>query len=666
MSAILVLTGIVLCMVSGLPTLYKSGKRKVEGRNMGRSEALLPSAFCLLLSTAGSITGLAGCAIGLVTAPAQITLPWLVPGGAMHLRVDALSAFFAAPVFLLAGVGNLYAQRYWPASRDRAVYLRVFFGLMTGALALVMTAANTLLFIAAWEIVSIASFFLIVTEHEKAETRRAGWIYLASSHVATMALFAVVALLHTLTRTWAFTPLASGTGALPAGRALFWLAAIAFGMKAGVMPLHVWLPGAHAAAPSHVSAVMSGVVIKIGIYGLVRVLTLFDVIPSSFGVTILLAGIASSILGVAFALAQHDLKRLLAYHSIENIGIIVTGLGIGVIAQAHGQPLIALLGYAGALLHVWNHGLFKALLFLSAGAAIHAVHTREIDRMGGLGRLMPWTSAAFLAGAVAITGLPPLNGFVSEWLLYVAGFMSNTTPARGGPILLLILVVPALALTGALALACFVKAFGVVFLGSPRTADAAHASEAPRTMRLAMLPLVLACAAIGLLPAWLVPLLGRVIAVAAPRLAQPRNLLAFLQPIQTTALVIAAVAAIAVLAMIAATRRAATAVTWDCGYAQPTPRMQYTASSVARGLVGFFSWAMPPVVHEPPPFPLFPAAASFESHVPDTVLDRTLLPSLRGIQWFLGFARYFQHGRVQLYLLYIGATLVALLAWSAW
>jgi len=671
MSATLVLIGIALLMTSGLPALLKSGNQKPETRsaplhqNVRRSEALLPSAFCLLLLIAGAIIGLAGCAVGLFAATTQITLPWLVPGGAMHLRVDALSAFFAAPVFLLAGVGGLYAEKYWPAARGRAGYVRAFFGLMTGALALVMTAANTLLFLAAWEIVAGASFFLIATKHKDGEARRAGWIYLASSHVATLALFAVVGLLHMLTRTWAFTPLASGTAALPAGHALFWLAIIAFGIKAGLMPLHVWLPGAHAAAPTHVSAVMSGVVIKMGIYGLVRVLSLFDVVPSTFGVTLLLAGIASSILGVAFALAQHDLKRLLAYHSIENIGIIVTGLGIGLIAQAHGQPLIALLGYAGALLHVWNHGLFKALLFLSAGAAIHATHTREIDRMGGLGRLMPWTSAAFLAGAVAITGLPPLNGFVSELLLYIAGFMSTTTPSRGGPILLLILVVPALALTGALALACFVKAFGAVFLGTPRTADAAHASEAPRTMRLAMLPLVAGCAAIGLIPATLAPLLGRVIGIAAPRLVQPRSLVSLLQPIQTTALIIAAVAAIAVLAVMVATRRAATAVTWDCGYAQPTPRMQYTASSTARGLVGFFSWAMPPVVHEPRPFPLFPAAAAFESHVPDTVLDRALLPSLRGIQWFLGFARYFQHGRVQLYLLYLVVTLVVLLAWSA-
>ena len=657
MSAILVLAGVALCMASGLPSL--AARRA--------SFATTP------LIVAGAVTGLIGAVLGLIGGlngglaggPADLSLPWHVPGGALAIRVDALSAFFAAPVFLLAGAGGLYAERYWPAARMRAGYVRTFFGVMTGALALLMCAANTILFLAAWEIVAVTSFFLIATEHEQAESRRAAWIYVAASHVATLALFAIMALLHSVTRTWAFVPLPVGTGTLPVGHALFFLAFIAFGMKAGLMPFHIWLPGAHAAAPSHVSAVMSGVAIKMGVYGLVRVLSLFDAVPSAFGTTLLLAGIASSILGVAFALAQHDLKRLLAYHSIENIGIIVTGLGIGVLAQAHGQPLLAFLGYAGALLHVWNHGLFKALLFLSAGAAIHSAHTREIDRMGGLARRMPWTAAAFLIGAAAITGLPPLNGFVSEWLLYIAGFTSMTRSPHGGPVLLLILVVPALALTGALALACFVKAFGTVFLGAPRSAAAAEAREVPATMRMAMVPLVLGCTAIGLVPVLFVPLLSRAVHAAAPRLAPSATLTALLQPIQTSALIVMAVAIVAVVAVRASTRRAATALTWDCGYAAPTPRMQYTASSFARGLVGFFAWAMPPVVHAPRPFPLFPSAATFESHVPDTVLDRALLPVLRGARWVLGFARYIQHGRMQLYLLYLGVTLIVLLAWSA-
>ncbi|HEX7677532.1 MAG TPA: proton-conducting transporter membrane subunit, partial [Thermoanaerobaculia bacterium] len=421
MSAILVIAGVALCMASGLPSLAT--------RRAG--------AATTVLIVAGGAIGILGAVLGLTGSAAELSLPWRIPGGALAIRVDALSAFFAAPVFLLAGAGGLYADRYWPAARMRAGYVRAFFGLMTGALALVMCAANTILFLAAWEIVAVSSFFLIATEHELAESRNAAWIYVAASHVATLALFAIVVLLHGVTHTWAFVPLAPGTGALPIGHALLCLAFIAFGIKAGLMPFHIWLPGAHAAAPSHVSAVMSGVAIKMGVYGLVRLLSLFDAVPSAFGTTLLLAGIASSVLGVAFAIAQHDLKRLLAYHSIENIGIIVTGLGIGVVAQTHGQPLLAVLGYAGALLHVWNHGLFKALLFLSAGAAIHSAHTREIDRMGGLARRMPWTAAAFLIGAVAITGLPPLNGFVSEWLLYVASFMSITRSPHGGPSLIL-------------------------------------------------------------------------------------------------------------------------------------------------------------------------------------------------------------------------------------
>jgi hydrogenase-4 component B len=643
-SALLVLIGIALCIVSGFPAIV-----------MRRTPWIAAP-----LIIAGAIAGLAGCALGLVEPAREIVFPWLIPGGAFHMRVDALSAFFAAPVFLLAAVGGLA-----DVDSGGGPPVKAFFGVMTGSLVLMMTAVNAILFIAAWEIVAAAAFFLVVTEHEKPDVRRAGWIYLAASHVATLGLFAIVALLHGMTHSWSFVPLPLGAAAMPAGRAVFWLAIVAFGIKAGLMPFHVWLPGAHAAAPSHVSAVLSGVVIKMGIYGLVRVLSLFDVIPDSFGVTILFAGIVSSIFGVAFALAQHDLKRLLAYHSIENIGIIVTGIGIGVLAQSHGLTALAMLGYAGALLHVWNHSLFKALLFLSGGAAVHAVHTREIDRMGGLGRAMPWTAAAFLTGAVAISGLPPLNGFVSEWLLYVAGFSTMTTPSAAGTPLLMILAVPALALTGALALACFVKAFGAVFLGAPRTAEAASAHESPRTLRIAMLPLALACIAIGLFPATIAPLLGRAIRIAAPQIARTGSLVTYLQPVQTAAITFAAIAVLISIVLIAATRRARRTVTWDCGYLDPTARMQYTSSSFARGLVAFFAWAMPAEVHGPQAMPLFPPEGKFESHVPDTVFDRALMPALRGGQRLLGYARYIQSGHVQLYLLYVVVTLVILLAWSA-
>lgn len=649
MSAQLVTLGALLCIASGLVAV-------VPGRRVVR---LTP----VVLIT-GAIVGLAGCAVGLTTSATTLTLPWMTPVGELSIRVDALSAFFAAPVFLLAGTGGLYAERYWPLDRRRAVWVRAFFGLLSGYLAIVMIAGHTILFLAAWEIVTIAAFFLVGTEDEARVTRAAAWLYLAASHVAMLALFAMVALMHSMTHSWGFDPLPVATATLPIGRAVFALAVFGFGIKAGLMPFHVWLPGAHAAAPTHVSAVMSGVVIKMGIYGLVRVLSLFDALPYSFGATLLVLGIVSSILGVAFALAQHDLKRLLAYHSIENIGIIVCGLGIGVLAQAHGAGRIALLGFAGALLHVWNHGLFKALLFLSAGSAIHATHTREIDRMGGLARPMPWTSLAFLTGAVAICGLPPLNGFVSEWLISVSAFTGVITPEADWSWLLVFGTAPALALTGALALACFVKAFGAVFLGTPRSAAAAAAHESPPAMRAAMLPLVAACVAIGLAPTLLGPMLGRATAVIAPGLPVS-ELAGSLRGIQTSALAVAVIVALALLVVTRMSRSRSAGPTWDCGYAAGVPRAQYTSSSLAKSITGIFAWAMPAEIHAPGKLPLFPRDAEFESHVPDTVLDRALLPVLRRAERLISLARYAQSGRVQYYIVSIGVTLVALLFWSA-
>lgn len=651
MSAVLIVAAAVVAAMSGLPALLLP---------RGSRAASLTSTILLIIA---ATIGEAGAVLGLAGGRSIVSAPWSVPGGALLIRVDALSAFFVAPVFLIAGAGALFGERYWPATRERAAYVRTFYGILTAALAIVMTAANTILFLAAWEIVALASFFLVATEGEERASRDAAWLYLAASHVATLSLFGLFTLLHTVTGTWTFKLLRT-THESSALTAIFWLAITGFGIKAGLMPFHIWLPGAHAAAPSHVSSMMSGVVIKMGIYGLVRVLSLFSAPPAWFGETLLIAGIVSSILGVAFALAQHDLKRLLAYHSIENIGIIVTGLGVGLLARAHGHPTIALLGFAGALLHVWNHGLFKSLLFLGGGAAVHSVHTREIDRMGGLARRMPWSAAAFVIGAVAICGLPPLNGFVSEWLLYMGSFTGMQRQATGGWMLLVVLVAPALAVTGALALACFVKAFGTVFLGSPRSDAASSADEVPVSMRIAMAPLAMACAVIGIVPVVIAPALTRAVAVAG-NARVPNTLLASLAPVQTIAIAIAIVLIVAIVAVKLLVGAAPRRNTWDCGYASPTARMQYTSSSFARTLVAFFRWVMPPVVHAPRRFSLFPAHAEFESHMPDTVLDRGVLPALSGTKHAIGFVRYFQNGRIQLYLLYVAATLVLLLVWSS-
>src|SRR5512142_254877 len=361
-------------------------------------------------------------------------------------------------------------------------------------MALVAVAANALLFLVAWEVMPLCGFVLVLTEHEKRETQRAAYVYLAAAHVGALALFAVFSVLGSAAGSFDFERMAAA-GLAPSA-ALFALMLVGFGLKSGLMPFHFWLPGAHSSAPSHVSALLSGVLIKTGIYGLLRVTGFFDAPPLWWGLSLLALGCASAVLGVAFALAQHDLKRLLAYHSVENIGIIAMGAGLALVGRAVGDPALVVLGLSGAVLHVLNHALFKALLFLGAGAVDHACGTREIDLLGGVARAMPRTAILFLVGAAAISGLPPLNGFVSEWLVFLGSLSSLS--ARGEPLAFAVLAVPALGLVGGLAAACFVKVHGAVFLGSPRSAEAERAHEAPAAMLWPMALLAAACVAIGL------------------------------------------------------------------------------------------------------------------------------------------------------------------------
>jgi len=425
------------------------------------------------------------------------------------------------------------------------------------------------------------------------------------------------------------------------------------------MPTHVWLPGAHANAPSHISALMSGVLIKMGIYGLVRITSFFAHPPLWWGVSLFTLGVISGVLGVAFALGQHDIKRLLAYHSVENIGIILMGLGLAVIGRAIGEPPLVALGLAGALLHVWNHGLFKALLFLSAGSVVHATHTREIDALGGLAKKMPKTALAFLVGAIAICGLPPFNGFVSELFIYLGLFRALLSNAPGA-LLIGAFGVPALALIGALAVACFVKAFSAVFLGVARSKATEHAKESGPSMTWPMGVLAACCALIGVAPLIIAPIMQSATASWAPELIgrETAESLAPLRWLSITSLVF--IVLVVGLALLLGRRKEAepSVVTWDCGYAAPSARMQYTAASFAELLVGLFAWALRPRVKPVRLTTIFPTPQHFHSEVPDTVLDRAILPASRLIGRALVWFRWIQHGNVQLYLLYVLATLV--------
>ena len=650
MSIWLVLAGILLHAFSGVPGMFC---RRDTGAAQG---------FAALAGIVGSALGIAG-ALGSVLAPA-----WFARPPDILFAMDGLSAFFLVPIFLIPALGGVYGLEYWKQSDHpgNARGLRLFYGLVTAALGLVAIAANTILFLAAWEVMALGAFFLINTEDEDAAVRETAWIYMVATHLATLALFAMFALMRRTAGSYSFADFAAATVSPGIATAIFVLAAVAFGLKAGVMPLHIWLPGAHAMTPSHISALMSGVLIKIGIYGLLRIVSLLPDPPLWWGLSLLAAGVISGVFGVVFAIGQHDLKRLLAYHSVENIGIIVMGIGLALTGRAAGRPDLVVLGMAGGLLHVWNHGLFKSLLFLGAGSVIHATHTREIDHLGGLARSMPRTALCFAAGAVAICGLPPLNGFVSEILIYLGLFRSVV--AGGGALAGAALAAPALALIGGLALACFVKAHGAVFLGQARSAHAAHARESGPRMLGPLQILVGLCLFIGLAPVLLAPILDCAIRAVIPRLGTDAPMLGSLAPLSwigggSLALIALFLLVRALLATRIRRGETAAAGTWDCGYATPSARMQYTASSFAQILVSLFSWALHPRTHAPQSHAVFGRHARFHSRVPDFVLDVVLRPAFRvGAKVSTSF-RFFQQGNVQAYLFYIAAFLILLLLW---
>lgn len=581
-----------------------------------------------------------------------------VGGEVLHLRLDAISAFF---LMLLCGVGgaaSVYAREYWadkshPCSARSG---RVWWSVMLLSLGLVLLVSNGLHFLIAWELFTVSAYFLITLNRQRPEVRAAGWLYLGASHVAVLALFAFFTLLAARTGSWELGPMREHAELAP----LFWLALVGFGLKAGLFPLHVWLPAAHANAPSHVSAMLSGVTLKIGIYGLVR-FTGWLPVPGGAGWVVAALGVVSAVQGVAFALGQHDLKRLLAYHSVENIGIILIGLGFALVAVEQGDAAWGRLALAGGLLHVWNHGLFKALLFLGAGSVLHATGTREMSRLGGLWRAMPWTAGLFALGAVAISGLPPLNGFVSEWLVYLGLF--DATMTRGPSAWAAIPAAILLGVTGALALACFVKVCGVVFLGAPRSKEAAHAHECGPAMRGAMLVLAGACVAIGLAPIVFWPAIARAAGAWHPAWAgseapAPLGSLGWVH----VGLAVLATAAAWWLWRRVQGRGLKRALTWDCGYVAPSARMQHTAGSFAGIITEWFAFILRPERHEHRPKVVFPRVASLTEHTPETLLERIIEPVGRSVLRGALMARRLQHGRVQSYVLYILIGLAALTA----
>ena len=609
----------------------------------------------------GSLIGLADALAKLMTASTFCTRIDLWDGFPLSFRVDPLAAFFLVAVYAVCALAALYSFHYLdkPEKSLGTAINTFFFSLLIVSMAMVVAADNMLTFMLAWEGMSLSSFFLVIHDYASADNRKAGFLYLVFSQVGAMFILAGFGLIYSHTGS---LELLAASLSTPLKTVVFVLCFIGFGSKAGIFPFHVWLPHAHPAAPSHISAVMSGVMIKTGIYGIIRIYSLLELHTPVLGQIVLLTGIVSGILGVVYALGQHDLKRLLAYHSVENIGIILIGLGIGMLGVAAGQPAMAVLGFAGGLLHVLNHAIFKSLLFMGAGIVIQKTGTRTIDALGGLMKSMPTTGITFLIGSLAISGLPPLNGFVSEFLVYLAGFRGLVSaPAN---LALSAAAIVGLAIIGGLALACFSKVVGVVFQGEART-PIANVDERGATMRLPLVVLATACVAIGIFPQSFVFMAIKGVEAIATGYG-PIDMAPFLKI--TMGISLAAFLFLVLLLLVAALRQRAykgktitRAGTWGCGFTQPTVRMQYSGASYAASILDFFKPVAPHREDHPAIQGRFPPGTHYHSHIEDIAEMNLTRGIVHPVLWLFDRLRWIQHGDIHLYIGYILLAIVILL-----
>ena len=611
-----------------------------------------------------------GCLMGLVDAIVKLFHLQSYSASIRYLnafsltfQIDALSSFFLIAIFAVSLLAALYSFHYMdnPAKTLRTAAHYFFFSLLVAAMALVVTASNLISFMLSWEIMSLSSFFLVVYNYETAENRRAGYLYLVFSQVGALFIFAAFAVIYAHAGSIGFD--AAADLPVTAKILVFVLAFIGFGSKAGVFPFHVWLPHAHPAASSHISAVMSGVMIKTGIYGILRVYVVLDWPAAFFGDIVLVAGIVSGVLGVVYALGQHDLKRLLAYHSVENIGIILIGIGIGMIGVSAGKPAMAVLGFAGGLLHVLNHSIFKSLLFMGAGMVLRETGTRSIDLLGGLIKKMKITGTTFLIGSLAISGLPPLNGFVSEFMIYLAGFRGLTLGRADFALSLLAIL--SLAVIGGLALACFTKVVGVVFQGEPRSRAAENVNEEGPMMLIPMLVLAAACIVVGVFPTVFMTMAVK--AVESLQLGYgtiPLVPFAQLTGNITWATALIFTAFFVIWALRTALYRGKTITrsgTWGCGFTRPTAKMQYTGSSFAASILEFFKPVAPVTVDERKVKGNFPEKTHYHSHINDIAELNMGRVIVRPILSLFDQLRWLQHGDIHLYIGYILLAIVAVL-----
>ena len=623
----------------------------------------LGSVTCFAMST------LAGLFLASGHAPEVITLPLGLPNLPFHARLDSLSGFFLLLLGLAAAGISTFAAGYFRSGQGTAPGLLCLqYHVFLASMALVVLADDAYFFMVAWETMALSSYFLVTAQHRIPEIRRAGFLYLLMAHIGALCILLSYGVLQG--GRWQFTFDAMRGAPLSPfwASAAFLLALIGFGAKAGVVPLHAWLPEAHPAAPSPVSALMSGLMLKTAIYGVLRIA--FDLLHVRYwwwGVLTLGLGLSSALFGAVFAAVQTDMKRLLAYSSIENIGIIFTGIGLAILFAACGLPLFAALALTAALVHSLNHSLFKSLLFLATGSVLHATHQRSLGKLGGLIRRMPWVATLALVGTLAIAGLPPLNGFVSEWLL-LQSFLFTPQIPHAFLSMLIPLGAALVALTAALAAYVMVKFYGVIFLGQHREPSLENAHDADWLERIGLAWLALGCVVIGVVPQFALRAAGT---VTADLLGQTINLTApfwWIAPVTPklasySGLVflagITGVLAIAfVTVRVFAHGRIRRTAPWDCGYPWQTFRMQDTAEGFGQPIRHMFGTFFRMERELPAPTDLAPR---YRVQVEDRLWRMLYLPIARGVQKLADWIGMLQGGRLAVYLLYSFLTLIALL-----
>lgn len=596
-------------------------------------------------------------------------LNWQLPFGKLKFGLDSLSGLFLIPLLILTAATSIYGWKYFGSHKQEKTHWFFFTVLVTG-MVLVLLSRNAIAFIFSWEIMSVSSFFLVITDKTNEKTMRAGLIYFITAHFGAALLFVMFFILSGSGGSFDFTSW-NNLQLSPAKASLvFILALIAFGTKAGFMPFHIWLPMAHPAAPSHVSALMSGIMIKMGIYGIFRILTFIGPYQVWWGILLIIIGSVSGILGVLFAIGQHDIKKLLAYHSVENIGIIMLGFGVGVTGSAYGYGLIAFLGFAGALLHVINHAMFKGLLFLGAGSIIRQTGSGEIDQFGGLIKRMPITGILFIAGSIAIAGLPFFNGFISELMIYLSSIFGIVNTSNIVLAFLSVFTGASLALIGGLAVACFTKVIGISFLGNERTTFTPSVSEVPGAMLLGMILLAIVCAGIGMGSYFIVPILINPVKIMTGNI-NPENIDVMMNTTRIVTITLFSVLGLGVIIsffrkIITKKHRIADKVeTWGCGYSSPKASMQYTASSFAEPITDYFSIPLDISKKENIDTSFFPKNKwKFHSTANDWMLTKIFEPFILLMGKIFTSLKWLQNGKSGFYVLYIAIAILSLIVWK--